>query len=130
MSGMSDEEVQRQMREAAIFAAPNRNEGMSAPCSEAIISGCVIVGWPGGPVGQSTVGGVMEYLLGRSVIAKQDDIDDLRAQIINTAENIDADPLRWGNLSKEWSTWFTTNYSRQAEKDEICDIFEALGYAS
>lgn len=119
LTGMSDAEVARQMRTAAIFASANFEEGMCAPTSEALISGCVNVCWTGE--------GPDEYLIGRAVIARQDHIDELRSDIVSTAEAIDREPEYWADHTKEWSEWFQWRYSRQNEIDEIVGIFEGFG---
>lgn len=127
LNGMTDEEIQNQMRTAAIFAAPNYEEGMCAPGQEAHLSGCVFVGWPGGPTGQTEVGGPMEYLLDRSVMAEQDNVQALRQAIVETAADIDANPDKWARLTEEWATWHAAEYSRQGEIDELIGIFESFG---
>ncbi len=128
MTGMTDEQIAEKYRTAAIFAACNTKEGMCAPTSEAIISGAVIVCWPGGPKHQSTVGGPMEYLTGRAVVVDQDNIDALREAIVDTARAIDADPELWAKRTREWSDWFQETYSREGEIQELCRIFTDLGY--
>lgn len=127
LTGLSDEEIQVAMRTGAIFAACNINEGMCAPTSETIISGCVNVCWPGGPTGQREVGGPMEYLTGRAQIAIQDDVEDLRSRIIHTAKDVDADPEKWAKRTREWSDWFHAEYSREKEIAETIAIFESFG---
>lgn len=126
MAGMTDQEIAATMRRGSIFAAANREEGMCAPTSEAMIAGCAIVCWPGGPSGQTTEGGPMEYLAGRAVIAVQDDIADLRNKTIATAESIDFDPWKWAARARRASDWFQSVYSREREIDEIVGIFEEL----
>lgn len=118
LTGRSDEEIAEAMRTVAIFAAANRNEGMCAPTSEAIISGCAIVCWTGG--------GPDEYLIGRAVIAEQDNVDALRNAIVRTAQDIDENPEGWARRTLEWSMWFQNTYSREGEIDELCAIFDKL----
>lgn len=118
MTGMSDDQIAQTMRRAAIFAATNRFEGMCAPTSEAMISGAVIVCWTGG--------GPDEYLTGRAVIARQDDIDDLKASIEATAHAFDDDPDVFAVHTKAWSDWFQETYSREREVNEIVGIFSEL----
>ncbi len=127
LTGSTDAQVQDRLRTSAIFAAANTREGMCAPTAEAIISGAVNVCWPGGPKGQTVVGGPMEYLTGRAVIAPQGDLEALRNAITDTAFDIEADPYPWGVRTREWSDWYQATYSRQAEIDEICQIFEGFG---
>lgn len=127
MTGMNDAQIAEKFRTAAIFAAANTDEGMCAPTSEAIISGCVNVCWPGGPSGQSVEGGPMEYLRGRSVIAQQDNIEALQTKIVSTAHKIGLYPQEWAAKTRAWSDWFQQTYSRQGEIDELCTIFERLG---
>lgn len=119
MTGQTDEQIAEHMRTAAIFAAANTHEGMCAPTSEAMISGAVNVCWTGG--------GPDEYLQGRAVVAFQDDIADLREQIVMTAYRIDAYPEAWARLTRGWSDWFQATYSREAEVEEIVGIMERLG---
>lgn len=119
LTGMSDEEVAEQMRTAAIFASANFEEGMCAPTSEAMISGCVNVCWTGE--------GPDEYLINRAVIARQDHVDELRSDIATTAEAIDRDPGFWADHTLEWSDWFTSTYSRRREIAELCRIFDSFG---
>ena len=119
LTGMTDEQIAEQMRTAAIFASANTEEGMCAPTSEAIISGCVNVCWTGE--------GPDEYLVHRSVMAIQDDVDSLRLAISETAGSIDADPDHWSLMTKRWSDWFQSTYSRQGEVDELVAIFESFG---
>lgn len=122
MTGLTDEQIAAEYRTAAIFVAANTNEGMCAPTSEAIISGCVIVCWTGG--------GPDEYLVDnggpRAVIAPQDDVPALRDAIVDTCVDIDVHPGRWANRTRDWSDWFQANYSREQEIDEIVTIFEWL----
>lgn len=118
MTGLTDAQIAGVYREAAIFVAANRNEGMCAPTSEAMISGCVIVCWTGG--------GPDEYLVKRSVIAAQDDVDALRHAIIDTACDIDKRPKYWAQRTRDWSEWFCETYSREREIEELCDIFDCL----
>ncbi len=118
MAGMSDEQIADLMRTSAIFAAANRFQGMCAPTSEAMISGCAIVCWTGE--------GPDEYLVGRAEIARQDDIEDLRGAIVDTAQSIDSDPDWWGAQTRERSDWFQARYSRDAEIHEICSIMWKL----
>lgn len=127
LTGQTDEAIAQRYRTAAIFAAANTEEGMCAPTSEAIISGCVNVCWPGGPTGQTIIGGPMEYLQGRSVVAAQDNIEALRSKIVSTARKIDLYPQEWATKTRAWSDWFQETYSRQAEIDETIAIFEKLG---
>lgn len=121
MSGLADAEITERLRTSAIFAAANTIEGMCAPTSEAMISGAVIVCWTGG--------GPDEYLLGRAVIAHQDDLPDLRDALAKTARDIDGWPDYWAHRTRQWSDWFQATYSRQGEIAEIVDIFTKLGYA-
>jgi len=118
MSGTSDAAIAEAYRESAIFAAANREEGMCAPTSEAMISGTVIVCWTGA--------GPDEYLVGRSVIAEQDDIEALRKAIVKTAADIDKRPRLWAQRTRDWSDWFCETYSREREVAELVDIFECL----
>ena len=127
LTGLSDEEIQVAMRTGAIFAACNINEGMCAPTQEAIQSGCVNVVWPGGPTGQTKVGGPMEYLEDRAVIAEQDNIEALRQAIVDTAIDIDANPDRWANDTAAWAQWHGEHYSRAQEIAETIAIFESFG---
>jgi hypothetical protein len=118
MTGLSDDEIVVELQTAAIFAAANVDEGMCAPTSEAMISGAVIVCWTGH--------GPDEYLVKRSVIAEQDDVDALRDAIVKTAKDIDARPKQWAAKTRDWSEWFCETYGRERECDELVDIFEGL----
>ena len=141
LTGRSDAEIMSLMATSAIFAATNVVEGMCAPTSEAMISGCAIVTWPGGPSQygfswmpsppwapnpphNTTVGGPMEYLAGRAKIVIQDDITGLRRAIEAVARHIDNDPAPWAKATARYSEWFQTEYSRQGEIDEICGLME------
>lgn len=119
MTGCSDEQIAEHMRTASIFAAANTHEGMCAPTSEAMISGAVNVCWTGG--------GPDEYLLGRAVIAEQDNVSALREAIVDTAYRIDLHPEHWSLLTRAWSDWFQATYSRDREVSEIVGIMEQLG---
>ncbi len=122
MTGMTDEEIAVELRTAAIFMATNREEGMCAPTSEAIISGAVNVCWTGG--------GPDEYLRdpieNRAMIAEQDNVEHLRSLLVATAADIDRYPKDWASRTRKWSEWFQTTYSRKREIREIVDIFETL----
>jgi hypothetical protein len=118
MTGMSDEEIAETMRTVAIFLAPNHQEGMCAPTSEAMISGAVIVCWTGG--------GTDEYLIGRSVIAPQDDVDKLRECLIAQCYDMEARPEVWAEGTRKWSDWFQAYYNRQVEVEEIVAIMSRL----
>ena len=141
LTGKSDEQIAHLMRTSAIFAAANVVEGMCAPTSEAIISGCVVVTWPGGPSQygfewmpsppwapdcspNTTIGGPMEYLAEHGVIVPQDDIDGLRRSVEFTARGIETDPDRWAKKTAVSSKWFQKTYSRKREVDEICELME------
>lgn len=126
LAGLSDEQIAETLRRGAIFVAANVEEGMCAPTSESIISGAVIVCWPGGPTGQKTTGGPCEYVVGRSVLAVQDDIEDLREKIVATALSIEQEGEWWAARTREWSDWFQSTYSRQGEVEEICSIMDEL----
>lgn len=144
ISGFSDEQVEECLQTSAILAAPISCEGLCATTQEAFIAGCVIVGWPGGPseyvpsiwpqngsyprpiLNNSTYGGPMEYLKDRAVIVNQDDIDGLRRALIATAHQIDHDPSYWADRTAENVKWFAENYSREAEIQEIVEIYEGL----
>lgn len=142
----TDEDVAAQLRSCAIFAAPNTIEGLCAPTQEAMISGSVIVAWPGGPSrfahhptpGWSYAlqekdpgtGGPMEYLKGRSVVVPQDDTQAFRKELWELAKRIDADPNGYAAKTKKWSLWHRTNYSREREKNEIVRIMQELGVAN
>lgn len=71
----------------------------------------------------------MEYLLDRSVMAEQDNVQALRQAIVETAADIDANPDKWARLTEEWATWHAAEYSRQGEIDELIGIFESFGTA-
>jgi hypothetical protein len=118
LTGRTDEQIAETMRRASIFVATNKNEGMCAPTSEALISGCVVVCWTGG--------GPDEYLIGRAQIAPQDDVGRLRDAIERTAESIDLIPEWWGAAAREWSDWFQRTYSREREITELVAIFSEL----
>lgn len=120
MTGMTDAEIAEKMRTASIFMAANTDEGMCAPTSEAMIAGAVIVCWTGG--------GPDEYLQGRAAIAVQDDVPSLRYLIVRAAEEIDRSPETWAKATRIFSDWFQETYSRKGEIEEICGIFEELGY--
>lgn len=128
LAGMSDAEIAHTMRTSAIFAAPNIEEGLCAPTQEALLSGAIIVAWPGGPTGQKAVGGPLEYTLGRSVLAIQDDITDLREKIVATACSVDNESDWWAAKTREWADWHRVTYSREREITEICQIFTELGF--
>lgn len=141
----SDDEVAAQMRSGAIFAAPNAIEGLCAPTQEAMISGCVIVAWPGGPSHyahhptpgwsyavtreNNDAGGPMEYLKGRAVIASQDDVQGFRNALVQAANDIDSDPEGWAASTAKWSRWHQRTYSRKKEKAEIIQIMRDLTMA-
>lgn len=138
----TDAEVATGLRSAAIFAAPNSIEGLCAPTQEAMISGCVVVAWPGGPslfahhptpdwsyavaAADKWAGGPMEYLRGRAVMVPQDDVEGFRAALIRTAAHIDRDPEPWATKTLKWSRWHCKTYSRQREKDEVVEIMAGL----
>jgi glycosyltransferase involved in cell wall biosynthesis len=129
LAGLTDEEIQVALRTGAVFFAANKNEGMCAPASEAIISGAVNVCWPGGPTGQTEIGGPMEYLNeGRGVIAKQDDLEDLRVKIRQTVKDVNDNPEKWAEKTAEWSEWFQGVYSIDREHAEICEIMTGQIY--
>jgi hypothetical protein len=65
-------------------------------------------------------------MLGRAVVAPQDDVDALRELIIMTATAIETDPTLWARDTAEWSNWFQSTYSREKEIAEICDIVTQL----
>jgi|GEM_PF-3410844 hypothetical protein len=119
LTGRTDAEIAELMRTSAIFAAPNRKEGMCASTSEAMISGCVIVGWTGG--------GAAEYLRGRAVLAQQDDVEQLRRAVAATAMCVDHSPEEFADMTHRFSDWFQCAYSREAEIAEICAIARRLG---
>lgn len=120
LTGRTDEEIAKALRTGAIFLAPNQQEGMCAPTSEAMISGAMICGWYGG--------GTEEYLGdGRAWIARQDDIYDLRHTLELLAETIDRSPWEWAaHETEKHSTWFQRTYSRKRECEELCEIMDEL----
>jgi hypothetical protein len=73
-----------------------------------------------------TGGGPDEYLVGRSVIAPQDDMQALREAVTRTAYDIDAHGEVWARDTSLWSQEFQHTYSRQGEIDEICHIMRGL----
>lgn len=119
MTGMTDVQIANEYRTSAVFVAANRDEGMCAPTSEAMICGAVIVCWTG--VGPD------EYLDGRCVKARQDDVAHLRASIIDTCYSIEHCSDLWAERTWEWSDYFQKTYSRQGEIDELVEIFQKLG---
>jgi hypothetical protein len=119
LSGRSDEQIAGLMRTSALFVAPLRKEGMCAPTSEAMITGCVIVGWDGG--------GAAEYLRSRAMLAEQDNVDDLRGLVRACADAVDHDLVDWGPTTEVWSNWFQNMYSRDREVMEIVNIAHRLG---
>jgi len=118
LSGRTDEGIAAAMRTGAMFCAPNQEEGMCAPTSEAMISGCFICAWTGG--------GTEEYLPGRAAVAKQDDVDNLRRAIVDNAWGIEKAPGLYARSCEEASQWFQRTYSRKAEIEEICTIMDDL----
>jgi hypothetical protein len=119
LSGRSDEQIAELMRTSAIFVAPLRREGMCAPTSEAMISGCAIVGWTGG--------GAEEYLAGRAALVSQDDVAMLRERVYEVAAEIDRGSGHWPENTRRWSDWFQRTYSRDGEIREVCRIARQLG---
>lgn len=129
LTGRSDEEIAESLRTGAIFVAPNFEEGMCAPTSEAMISGALIVAWPGGgdeANGQIIGGGTDEYLPGRALIAPQGDTLALRVEIQNAAMRIEHEPDDVAADTRSWSDWFQATYSRQGEIDEVCELMAKL----
>lgn len=116
MTGQTDAEIAESLRTAAIFVATNRDEGMCAPTSEAMISGTLIVCWTGG--------GPDEYLTGRAVIAEQGNVAALRAALADACAFVDLAPDRVGEMMRQHSDWFQETYSRQREIDEIVEIMD------
>lgn len=135
--GGTDAQVAESLRTGAIFCAPNAIEGLCAPTQEAMLSGCAIVAWPGGPshfahhpcptwAWQQQGGGPMEYLEGRAVIVAQDDVNALRDALDSTARSIEADWQPWATNTAIWAEWHQRTYSRAQEIAEICAVMDEL----
>lgn len=137
----TDEEVAAAMRTGAIFAAPLAIEGMCAPTQEAMISGALIVCWPGGPskfahhptprwawslVSSKLDGGPVEYLRERCFVAAQDDVEAFRDAVVQAAKAVDEMPDQVAEATREWSEWMRTTYSREREVAALFRVMEKL----
>lgn len=116
LTGLEDDQIAEAYRSAAIFAAPNFEEGLCAPTQEAMISGTYIVCWYGG--------GTEEYLAGRCTAVAQDDVDAFRTALVDAARDIDRNWLWYRDHCEHQSNWIQRVYSRENEIEEIVAIMD------
>jgi hypothetical protein len=119
LDGMTDEEIAEHLRTAAIFLSFSKLEGFGAPPVEAMISGCLVVGFAG-------LGG-REFAQYFAAVA-EDSISEYlyRLESMMTDVELGVSEYDIGKL-KERSEELDNLYSRSSEEDSIIELMK--GYS-
>jgi hypothetical protein len=116
---LSEDGVAAIMKESLIFLSFGYPEGLPLPPMEAMVSGCIVIGYHGG--------GAREYFIPEhSFPIEATDIRKFARTLEQVLADYTANPQPLDELRLAASKYITTNYSPEIEERDICNVWSSI----
>jgi hypothetical protein len=118
IDGLSEREVAAALRGCALFLSFSQHEGCPLPPTEALASGCHVIGYHG-------FGGAEYFELPYAEAVPDGDVVAFARAVEHFIAEYERDPHRWREIALEGSLWILDRYSEEHEEGDVVDFYTA-----